>query len=86
MLSLMERTTAVNPKEVDLQPEAQQLRCALARSSYPALRRLVCDLDQRVLILRGSVPSFYLKQVAHALAESIAQQCAIVDLIEVRIG
>ena len=41
----------------------------LQSSSYGALRRICCDFqgDSGVLHLRGSLPSYYLKQVAQEL-------------------
>jgi osmotically-inducible protein OsmY len=45
----------------------------LQRSSYRALRRIRCDFqgDSGVLHLRGSLPSYYLKQVAQELVGGV---------------
>ena len=42
----------------------QQLQC----SPYWSVRQLVCHVDRESIVLRGTVPSYYLKQVAQALA------------------
>jgi hypothetical protein len=39
----------------------------LRQSAYPALRKLACDYAEGEVILRGQVPSYYLKQVAQSL-------------------
>jgi hypothetical protein len=44
---------------------------ALRRGPYPALKRVRCDCRGGVLVLRGSLPSYYLKQVAQ---EVVAHQ------------
>ena len=45
----------------------------LQRSSYGALRRIRCDFqgDSGILHLRGSLPSYYLKQVAQELVGDV---------------
>ena len=40
----------------------------LRSSPYWSLRQLVCQLDRDRVTLHGTVPSYYLKQVAQALA------------------
>ena len=43
----------------------------LRRSRYPALRTVSCDYQGGVLVLRGRLPSYYLKQMAQ---EVVAHQ------------
>lgn len=43
----------------------------LQNSPYLSLRRLTCGLWQGKLVLRGQVPTFYLKQVAQSIARSL---------------
>ncbi len=43
----------------------------LRRSSYSALKYVSCDYREGVLVLRGCLPSYYLKQIAQ---EVVAQQ------------
>jgi hypothetical protein len=49
---------------VDLEPAAAAAREALARTGYTWLQRVVVVIDADRLVLRGDVPSFYLKQLA----------------------
>ena len=35
---------------------------------YSSLRKIECEFDHAVLTLRGTVPSFYIKQMAQAIA------------------
>jgi hypothetical protein len=59
-----------------LQVEAERaLRCGL----YPALRNLSCDYQGGALVLRGNLPSYYLKQVAQ---EVVAHQVAGVSRLD----
>ena len=44
---------------------------ALRSGPYPALKKLSCDYRDGVLVLRGCVPSYYLKQIAQ---EVVAHQ------------
>ena len=44
---------------------------ALRSGPYPALKRLSCDCQGGVLVLRGCLPSYYLKQIAQ---EVVAHQ------------
>ena len=47
---------------------ASDLQGQFRRSPYWAIRQLICDIDQDYVVLRGTVPCFYLKQVAQSLA------------------
>jgi len=55
----------------------------LRKASYLALRSVRCEVEGDALILKGSVPSYYLKQIAqtHASQENSAHR--IVNEIEV---
>ena len=46
-------------------------RCLLQKSPYGIVRRISCEYDGGVLVLKGRLPSYYHKQVA---------QEAVVDL------
>jgi hypothetical protein len=54
--------------QASLQVEAER---ALRSGPYPALKQLSCDYRGGVLVLRGCLPSYYLKQVAQ---EVVARQ------------
>jgi hypothetical protein len=40
----------------------------LQNSPYWSVRQLVCQVDRDRVVVRGTVPSYYLKQVAQTLA------------------
>ena len=44
------------------------LQSQFRASAYWSIRQLVCELDREQIVLRGTVPSYYLKQVAQSLA------------------
>jgi osmotically-inducible protein OsmY len=50
--------------ETDIQDRFQ-------RSPYLPLRNIECRLDDGVLVLRGRVPTFYLKQLAQSVGHSL---------------
>lgn len=46
-------------------PVAQAARARLRNHPYPVIQRLSCECNDRgVLVLRGRLPSYYLKQLA----------------------
>jgi hypothetical protein len=55
----------------------------LRRSGYFALRDVSCDARGGVLYLGGRLPSYYLKQVAQAIAADVAGGRGVVNRIEV---
>jgi hypothetical protein len=55
----------------------------LRASLYPELRRVRCDFHEGVLTLRGRVSSFYITQLAQALAARIPGVEEVVNRIEV---
>lgn len=64
---------------------AERVYRALAGSPYLAMRYLTCECDQGVLVLRGKVNSYYLKQVAQSVARSVDGVEVIVNVIEVTV-
>jgi osmotically-inducible protein OsmY len=46
---------------------AARVESCMRRSGYYELRGVSCDFHEGVLILRGRVPSFHLKQLAQSL-------------------
>ena len=58
-------------------------RCALAGSKYVALRKLGCRVFEGVVEITGSVPSFYLKQLAQAAVLQIYPSASIRNLVHV---
>lgn len=55
----------------------------LGQSSHLFLRHLHCNADEGVLFIEGKVPSFYLKQTAQSLVQSIDGVDRVVNKLEV---
>jgi osmotically-inducible protein OsmY len=58
-------------------------RARLLGNAYLALRNVSCAYEGGVLTLRGSLPSYYLKQVAQAAVASLDGVGRVVNEIEV---
>jgi hypothetical protein len=56
----------------------------LRSSPYWSLRQLVCHVDRDRVTVRGTVPSYYLKQVAQALAQKTVGIGHVVSYINVQ--
>ena len=52
-------------------------------SSYAAVRNVCCEHHEGVLILRGCVPTYYLKQIAQTLVREVKGVDQIVNRLEV---
>jgi len=61
----------------------ESARSRLQNSSYFALRDVGCAYQDRVLTLRGRLPSYYLKQMAQAMVADVEGVAAIDNQIEV---
>ena len=55
------------------------------QSGYLALREISCEVQERTLVLRGSVPSYYQKQIAQSLAANVEGIERVCNYIEVRV-
>jgi osmotically-inducible protein OsmY len=55
----------------------------LRRNPYLALKNVSCDCQAGVLVLRGCLPSYYLKQVAQEAVASLDGVEAVDNQIEV---
>lgn len=62
---------------------AEQAEGQLRRSSYLALRSISCECRDGTLILRGCLPSYYLKQQAQAAVARVEGVGSITNEIEV---
>ena len=51
----------------------------LQSCSYHAVRHLSCEVREHVVILRGRVPSFYLKQIAQTLMLDLLSDSLVID-------
>lgn len=59
------------------------VRRELADSPYGCLKRLHCEWQATSLRVTGSVPTYYLKQVAQSSIRRVAQDCDLDNRIEV---
>ena len=55
----------------------------LQASPYLSLRNIVCDFHEGLLILRGCLPTYYLKQQAQTAVAHVDGVGQVVNLIEV---
>ena len=60
------------------------LQQQLLRSPYWSVRQLICHVDEGRVVLRGTVPCYYLKQVAQTLAAKTVGMERIRSDIEVQ--
>ena len=79
MLAVHPAGTESDTQNADPQAVADR---GLRSSCYAALKHVSCDYQGGVLVLRGSVPTYYLKQVAQ---EVVAHQFDKVERLENRI-
>lgn len=56
-----------------------QANAVLRSSSYHPVRRVTCEVRQRVLILRGRVPSFHMKQIAQTVVRNLLHDGLAID-------
>jgi BON domain-containing protein len=62
---------------------AARAESRLVESGYMALRWILCDASEGVLILRGRVPTYFLKQLAQERVAEVEGVRAVVNEIEV---
>jgi len=60
-----------------------EIRRRLCSAGYYALREIECEYDDGVVVLRGRVSTYYLKQVAQAAVLSDPAIERVLNLIEV---
>ena len=66
-LAISEQTESERPRDgVDLVELVSDARVALRKTGHGWLRQIVVLIEAEVIVLRGKVPSFYLKQMAQA--------------------
>jgi hypothetical protein len=70
-----------SPGDDDLRAAALAL---LRSSAYAALRRLRCEVTEAVVIVRGVLPSYYLKQMAQTILLRLDGIRGVMNLVEVR--
>lgn len=83
MESMMDNRIRIDGAVQEAEDVLTRVRRALAHSCHFTRhwREIACDYEDGVLILRGSVPSFYLKQVL----QSIVKEVPGVDRVDNRV-
>jgi osmotically-inducible protein OsmY len=64
-------------------PVADAATAQLQASAYLSLRRVICTYDEGLLVLRGSVPTYFHKQLAQQAVFGIAGVTQVLNQIEV---
>jgi len=62
---------------------AEAARQRLANSPYRSIQRLSCEVEGRILMLHGQLPSFYQNQLAQETVAGIEGVDRVVNLVEV---
>lgn len=63
--------------------EASPIAQALGESKIPALRRVSVEEDATAVVLTGTVPSYYLKQLAQEAVLGLCRGRQLVNRVEV---
>jgi hypothetical protein len=79
----LQPTVAVPARAPQSRRIAGAVQRQLQQSPYRSIRTLQCEYESGALVLRGSLPTFYLKQLAQSIALRVPGVAAIRDLIEV---
>ena len=59
------------------------LKHAFSASGHLPLRQLGLDIRDGQVVVRGTVPTYYLKQLAQHIIREVAPDCEIMNLVEV---
>ena len=81
-----ERRDSVGARHSQLSADEAVAAAAQKRfseSSYAALRWVACEYHEGMFVLRGTVPSFHMKQLAQELVRKIEGVGAVVNALEV---
>jgi osmotically-inducible protein OsmY len=84
MLAVHPTGTEPDTQRLDPQASLQAVaERALRSGPYPALKNLCCDCRGGVLVLRGCLPTYYLKQVAQEVVAHLEGVQGVENQIEV---
>ena len=61
----------------------EAVRNRLNESAYPSIKHIDCQFDDGILVLRGRLPSFFMKQVAQETIADLDGIKEIVNCVEV---
>jgi hypothetical protein len=84
MSTLADNDRGTESSALQAKDRAERAKYHLQSQPYRVLRQITCDYLGGRVILRGSVPSFYYKQLAQALVLSLPDIGPMANLIEVQ--
>lgn len=61
----------------------EAVRNRLHESAYPSIKRIRCQFNNGILVLRGRLPSFFMKQVAQETVAGLDGIEEIINCVEV---
>lgn len=77
---------AISPGPLTMPDDLARAAAAVLRASgYLSLRVVRCEVSGGVVVLRGTVPSYFLKQAAQAAVARLREVTAVTNLIEVTV-
>ena len=62
---------------------AETVQVLLASSPYPAIRSLQCEWDDGVVVLHGTLPSYYYKQLAQETVRKVGGAVQVLNAVDV---
>lgn len=74
------------PEHADGTPPVDAVVAALNRTGHGWLRRIVVTSEDGCIVLRGQVPSFYLKQIAQSIVMVVPGVARLRNELQVRGG
>ena len=77
------RTDVAPPTPLEFAKKIAAVAQRLRTSPYVSLRSVRCSYCQGKLVLRGQVPTFYLRQLVQAIAQATWSDGEILDQVEV---
>lgn len=80
MISTIQRKLGRSDKSEQVVKEAQ---VCLEQSAYSLLRQVLVEYERGVLILRGTLPNYYHKQLAQEAVRRVEGVARVVNRIEV---
>ncbi len=83
-----EDASRAGPALLEFRPESESVLAETAErrlrnSTYLALRNVTCLAQGEVVVLRGCLPTYYLKQMAQALVAQIDGVAQVVNEVDV---
>lgn len=79
----MSQIRSISHEAAALVRSVMEVRLRLSHSPYWSLRQLACEVEQGRVVVRGTVPTYYLKQVAQTVASQAVEKERLVNEITV---